>query len=132
MAPDPLPKYVYKIIPSAPPKPIPAQYPLSQLDQNDGFVHLSTASQVNLAAALVIPSDAHQVPNTANLFYNDSTALWVVKMELAKLSHPTKWENGFPHLYGNFGADNVVSVEKFEKKEGKTWPGSMQESAWLE
>ena len=45
-APDPLPKYVYKIIPSAPPDPIPEAYPLSELDQKDGFVHLSTSWQV--------------------------------------------------------------------------------------
>jgi hypothetical protein len=44
--PNPLPKYVYKIIPTPPPNPIPETYPLSLLDQKDGFVHLSTAKQV--------------------------------------------------------------------------------------
>jgi len=38
---------VYKIVPSAPPDPLPAEeYPLSELDRKDGFVHLSTAWQV--------------------------------------------------------------------------------------
>ncbi|KAI1632990.1 hypothetical protein F4809DRAFT_625309, partial [Biscogniauxia mediterranea] len=45
--PDPLPTYVYKIVPEAPPCPLPAEYPLSELDQKDGFVHLSTATQVS-------------------------------------------------------------------------------------
>lgn len=45
--PTPLPTYVYKIVPTAPPSPIPAQYPLSELDQKDGFVHLSIAKQVS-------------------------------------------------------------------------------------
>lgn len=40
------PKSLYKIVPSAPPNPFPQQYPLSELDKNDGFVHLSTAVQV--------------------------------------------------------------------------------------
>lgn len=44
--PDPLPKYVYKITPTAPPEPIPEEYPLSDLDKQDSFVHLSTSWQV--------------------------------------------------------------------------------------
>lgn len=51
MAPDPLPTYIYKISPSQPPSPIPKEYPLSDLDRNDGFVHLSTASQVSFTHA---------------------------------------------------------------------------------
>lgn len=47
-APEPLPQYVYKIIPTAPPSPIPSPYPLSALDEKDGFVHLSTSWQVRL------------------------------------------------------------------------------------
>ena len=45
-APEPLPKYIYKILPSPPQDPLPQEFPLSQLDANDGFVHLSTATQV--------------------------------------------------------------------------------------
>lgn len=52
MAPSPLPKFVYKIVPSAPPSPIPDEYPLSDLDKADGFVHLSTADQVSFARPL--------------------------------------------------------------------------------
>lgn len=42
-----LPKFIYKILPAAPQDPLPEQFPFSQLDANDGFVHLSTATQVN-------------------------------------------------------------------------------------
>lgn len=45
-APSTLPKYLYKIVPEAPPYPLPEEYPLSDLDRNDGFIHLSTAEQV--------------------------------------------------------------------------------------
>lgn len=41
------PKFIYKILPAAPPDPLPEQFPFSQLDANDGFVHLSTSTQVN-------------------------------------------------------------------------------------
>jgi uncharacterized protein (DUF952 family) len=46
-APNPLPKYIYKIVP-ADPQPLPEALPLSDLDRNDGFLHLSTAAQVQL------------------------------------------------------------------------------------
>ena len=45
-APSPLPTYVYKILPEAPPTPLPSPYPPSELDRKDGFVHLSSAEQV--------------------------------------------------------------------------------------
>ena len=45
MVPDPLPKYTYKIVPSSPPEVLPAEYPVSELDQKDGFIHMSTAAQ---------------------------------------------------------------------------------------
>lgn len=46
-APKSLPTYVYKIVDSAPPSPLPDVYPLSELDKHDGFVHLSTSWQVS-------------------------------------------------------------------------------------
>ncbi|CCF46097.1 hypothetical protein CH063_14959, partial [Colletotrichum higginsianum] len=46
-APAQMPQYLYKIVPEAPPSPLPAEYPLSDLDRNDGFIHLSTADQVS-------------------------------------------------------------------------------------
>jgi uncharacterized protein (DUF952 family) len=47
MAEQILPTFLYKIIPNAPPHPIPEEYPLSELDTQSGFVHLSEASQVS-------------------------------------------------------------------------------------
>lgn len=44
--PSPLPDFVYKITPTAPPEPIPEKYPPSELDRRDGFVHLSASWQV--------------------------------------------------------------------------------------
>ncbi|POR31851.1 Uncharacterized protein TPAR_07955 [Tolypocladium paradoxum] len=117
MEPDPLPTYVYKIVPSAPPEPVPAEYPLSDLDKNDGFVHLSTGTQA---------------PLTADRFFSTVSNLWLIKFELAKFVDPIKWEGGFPHLYGNFGAKDVYSVQEFERAGNQSWAESMGASSWLQ
>jgi uncharacterized protein (DUF952 family) len=109
--------FIYKILPSPPQEPLPAEFPLSDLDRNDGFVHLSTATQV---------------PQTGDLFFKDATNLWIVKLDLANFEKDVKWENGFPHLYSNFGAAGVESVQGFERKEGQTWAQCMAESTWLQ
>ncbi|GKT91223.1 hypothetical protein Ct61P_09073 [Colletotrichum tofieldiae] len=54
-APTEMPQYLYKIVPEAPPSPLPAEYPLSDLDRNDGFIHLSTADQVSPAPCTGCP-----------------------------------------------------------------------------
>lgn len=55
-APKVLPKYVYKIVDEAPPSPIPDPFPPSELDKQDGFIHLSTSWQVSC------PHPNHQPP----------------------------------------------------------------------
>lgn len=47
-APTPPPKYIYKILPSnpAPPSPLPEALPISSLDARDGFLHMSTSTQI--------------------------------------------------------------------------------------
>ncbi|KAI0540638.1 hypothetical protein GGR58DRAFT_121379 [Xylaria digitata] len=111
--PTPLPTYVYKIVPAAPPSPIPAQYPLSELDQKDGFVHLSIAIQI---------------PTTAGLFFKNSTALWILKIRFKPEFHDaTTWEvQGCPHLYGNFGAADVDGTKEFSRSEGESWSDAME------
>ena len=127
------PKNLYKIVPSAPPNPIPQQYPLSELDQNDGFVHLSTAEQVrSYCGPLVDLLIISKVPKTADLFFKNTTTLWVIKLRSADFEPSTKWEDGFPHLYGNFGKDNVSSIEQFDRAENQAWSEVMNSSSWLE
>ncbi|KAK2784932.1 hypothetical protein FQN53_008118 [Emmonsiellopsis sp. PD_33] len=125
MTPTPLPKYIYKILPCAPVDPIPDEYPLSELDQKDGFVHLSTAAQV---------------PITADLFFTDTTSIWVLKINFqgSGLESVTEWEgDGCAHLFGNFGKGDVDSVRRFERGDcGEKWAESigsnMSGSMWLE
>ncbi|KAF1840076.1 uncharacterized protein K460DRAFT_296815 [Cucurbitaria berberidis CBS 394.84] len=129
-APSPLPTYLYKILPAAPPSPLPARLPLSDLDRNDGYIHLSTSEQV---------------PGTADKFFGSVSELWLLKIKYEVLAAGTdgdgdvksedkaevKWEEVgrgcFAHLYGgDLGKGNVESVVKAEKK------GSWFESLSLE
>lgn len=129
--PSPLPTYLYKILPSAPPSPLPASLPLSDLDANDGFIHLSTAAQV---------------PGTAAAFFGGFEELWLLKVSYlpgsssteggqGKTSGEVRWEevtvgNGevkvFPHLFdGALGKGNVVDVLRVER--GSGWEGLVVE-----
>ncbi|KAH7025739.1 uncharacterized protein B0I36DRAFT_329035 [Microdochium trichocladiopsis] len=112
------PKYVYKIVPARPPSPLPRELPLSELDAADGFVHLSTAQQV---------------PGTLNLFFKSTASLYILRVPYDKIGAQTKWENTFPHLYGNFGADEVESFEEFKREDGEeSWDKAVErQKAWL-
>lgn len=118
-APSPLPTYLYKILPSAPSSPLPERLPLSELDRNDGYIHLSTSEQV---------------PGTADKFFADCNELWLLKIKYEVLVAGTdgdgkvkeagkaevKWEDVgrgcFAHFYGgDLGSGNVAEALKVEK-----------------
>lgn len=118
-APSSLPNYLYKILPSAPPSPLPARLPLSDLDRNDGYIHLSTSAQV---------------ASTADKFFDSFSELWLLKIKYDVLAAGTdgdgevkadnkakiKWEEVgrgcFPHFYkGDLGSGNIMEVVKVEK-----------------
>lgn len=126
-APSPLPTYLYKILPSAPPSPLPARLPLSDLDRNDGYIHLSTSEQV---------------PGTADKFFGNVSELWLLKIKYDVLAAGTdgdgevkqqdkaeiKWEEVgrgcFAHFYGgDLGKGNVIEAVKADKK--GTWVESL-------
>lgn len=127
-APSPLPTYLYKILPSAPPSPLPDRLPLSDLDRKDGFIHLSTSEQV---------------PGTADRFFGDSTELWLLKIKYSALEAGTdgdgnvdaakkawiQWDEvghgAFAHFYGgDLGQGNVQEAVKVEKT--GTWSESLK------
>ncbi|KAH7075263.1 hypothetical protein FB567DRAFT_187259 [Paraphoma chrysanthemicola] len=129
-APSPLPNYLYKILPSAPPSPLPACLALSDLDRKDGYIHLSTAEQV---------------ASTADKWFDSFSELWLLKINYKVLEAGTggdgvvneahkaeiKWEEVgrgcFAHFYhGDLGNGNVEGALKVEKR------GSWMESLSLE
>ncbi|KAI0763617.1 hypothetical protein BD413DRAFT_483724 [Trametes elegans] len=128
----PLPAYVYKILPAPPPDPLPAALPLSALDRHDGFVHLSTAAQA---------------PRTAALFFADSTALALLKVDTAATARAGgvyRWVDGAPgcpHLFARaergsvaLGSGNVRGWREVRRAEGQGWEDAFRglaEDGWL-
>ena len=120
-APSPLPEYLYKILPEAPPDPLPSNLPLSALDAKDGFIHLSTAEQT---------------PATAGRFFSKTNSLSLLKIPLARIEKNVKWEEAssdyFAHLYGaEFGRKEIVEAKDFMKGENEEWTHVLEKDAWL-
>ncbi|KAK6907157.1 hypothetical protein L486_04130 [Kwoniella mangroviensis CBS 10435] len=74
-----VPKYIYKIIPHSSvdarftfPVPIPSSHQfLTELDQNDRYIHFSTAELI---------------PGTLNLFFKEDPAVTLLRVEVARIS----------------------------------------------
>lgn len=54
-------------------------------------------------------------------------------MPYEKVSDRTKWENTFPHLYANFGAEEVESSHEFVREDGEeSWNAALgKREGWL-
>ena len=120
-APSPLPQYVYKILPEAPPDPLPSSLPKSALDEKDGFIHLSTAKQI---------------PGTASLIYAQANSLSLLKIPLDRIEEATKWEETgsgyFPHLYrAELVRGDIVDVKEFTREGPEHWTDVLSNDAWL-
>jgi len=73
------PTYIYKIVPSStpPPNPLPERLPVSELDNADGFLHLSTAVQI---------------PRTLTRFFANTDKVYILRIEYKNLEKDIKWE----------------------------------------
>ncbi|KAB8256756.1 hypothetical protein BDV32DRAFT_128643 [Aspergillus pseudonomiae] len=129
---DKTPYYVYKLVPSTAPvrEPLPEQLPVSALDQQSGFIHLSTA---------------FQVPNTLKLFFKDEPLVYVLRISYERVAENLRWENPegtvcgprpeeglFPHLYNDLklGKDEVESIAIWINDNG--WDHALsQATPWL-
>lgn len=109
---------------------------LPPLDEKDGYVHLSTLSQL---------------PGTLNRFFGSHTSVVLLKLDYNRLSgfHVVKWEQtssgvAFPHLYGGQGIEGEM-VESFkqvdrmnaagEKSSAQSWDDSLEslkKEGWLQ
>ena len=74
------PTFIYKIVPesSAPPTPLPEALPVSDLDRNDGFIHLSTSTQ--LAATL-------------GRFFGKESGVYILKIKYPDVEKDIRWED---------------------------------------
>lgn len=115
------PAYFYKLIEhTAPPTdPLPDKLPVSALDQQSGFVHLSTAAQI---------------PGTLRHFFTDVPLVFVARIPCAPLESAgvVRWEDPegkvcgprpgeglFPHLYNGLqlGKEEIDSVAKWDRND---------------
>jgi uncharacterized protein (DUF952 family) len=76
----PVPTYIYKIVPSSapPPSPLPDALPVSDLDQNDRFIHLSTSLQV---------------PGTLKRFFAEEDRVYILRIVYRTVESKIKWED---------------------------------------
>ena len=127
------PTYVYKIVPytAPPPTPLPGTLLVSELDQNSGFIHLSTAVQI---------------PGTLKHFFTNDPSVYILRIPYDPIEKDIKWEDPkaevcgpragegmFPHLYNGLklGKDEVDSVQSFTRSEGG-WDGALKKAEeWL-
>lgn len=74
------PTYIYKIVPTStpPPDPLPEALPVSDLDRNDGFLHLSTALQL---------------PDTLKRFFAEEERVYILRIVYKNVESNVKWEN---------------------------------------
>ena len=74
------PTYVYKIVPSStpPPTPLPERLPVSELDNTDGFLHLSTAVQI---------------PGTLKRFFTSTDKVYILRIEYIGVEKDIKWQH---------------------------------------
>jgi len=83
--------------------------PPSALDQQDGFVHLSTAETMI---------------ETANLHFTAHDTIITLELDPNKFAGELKWEAAakrnhmlFPHLYGTIPLSSILSADKLEKQD---------------
>ncbi|PYI34563.1 hypothetical protein BP00DRAFT_423039 [Aspergillus indologenus CBS 114.80] len=129
---DAPPFFIYKLVPSTAPvrEPLPDRLPISELDNQSGFIHLSTA---------------FQVPNTLKLFFKDEPLVYVLRIRYDRVENDIKWENPegtvcgprpteglFPHLYNGLklGKDEIESISIWTNEDG--WDKALtQAKPWL-
>lgn len=120
----PQPNFVYKILPNTPvyqgtPVPVPASwiFPQSEIDAQDGFIHMSTATQL---------------PGTLSRFFGSDETVQLLKIDYKRLSSfkIVKWEkasNGdmFPHLFAQLEGEYVRELKVVVKGEG-SWEATVE------
>jgi uncharacterized protein (DUF952 family) len=117
------PTFWYKILDEAPPSPLPETLPATPLDAQDGFIHLSTASQI---------------PITAGLFFSTHEKIWVLKLRRDKIDgrvdYPPELGKSCPHIHESrtgLGKHNIENVIELKRAEGQKW-GDVKEMGELE
>lgn len=110
-------RFLYKILDEAPPQPLPETLPATELDRNDGFIHLSTAQQT---------------PVTAKLFFSDHSKLWILRLDQQALDGRLEFStdpkagvvDGCAHVHDSkkgLGRNNVVDILEVNRSSNEVW-----------
>lgn len=130
---NPKPTYIYKLVhyTTPPPTPLPSVLPVSELDQKDGFIHLSTATQI---------------PNTLKHFFGNDPSVYILRIPYDAIEKDIRWEDPkaevcgpragegmFPHLYNGLklGRDQVDSMQAWTRDEGGWDTALKQAEDWF-
>jgi uncharacterized protein (DUF952 family) len=102
-------KYVYKLVPSSAPIPesLPDRLPVSDLDLQSGFIHLSSA---------------RQVPNTLKFFFKDEPVVYVLRLEYAKVEDNIRWESPDAKICGPRDGEGMFPVSMVVSCTEYLWP----------
>jgi len=134
-APAQLPNYVYKILPNTYffqgiPIPVPSSFEIKQteIDAQDGFVHMSTVAQLGGTLNRFFSSQSDGVVQLLKVDYKRLSAFKVVKWEQASNG------DSFPHLYATLVGEYVRDL-KLVARGVHGWEdalGKLVENGWLE
>ncbi|MCO4746877.1 MAG: DUF952 domain-containing protein [Proteobacteria bacterium] len=87
------------------------------VDLADGFIHFSTADQLQ---------------ETARRHFSQATVLWVLGVDTGSLGDTLKWEPSrggalFPHLYGKLLLSHIRDEREVHRAPGELW--SLEDAA---
>eukprot|EP01117_Protostelium_nocturnum_P012124 TRINITY_DN4447_c0_g1_i1.p1 TRINITY_DN4447_c0_g1~~TRINITY_DN4447_c0_g1_i1.p1 ORF type:complete len:124 (+),score=40.85 TRINITY_DN4447_c0_g1_i1:80-451(+) len=104
-------KFVYKLVAGKVDKPFPDVFPVSEHDQRDGFIHLSSKDQV---------------PRTADRFYNEQFTVTVLRLNNSIIANNVKWESAgdhgvFPHLFDSMRSNQVDDSKVYTRSKDEKW-----------
>ncbi|CCG84800.1 protein of unknown function [Taphrina deformans PYCC 5710] len=85
--------------------------PISDLDKNDGFIHLSTREQV---------------PGTVGRFFKQDTQITLLKIRTSDIAAKTRWEESkshgvFPHIYGDLLGSDILESKTYRIEDPGNW-----------
>lgn len=145
-----VPTYIYKIVLSStpPPVPLPERLPVSELDETSGYLHFSTSVQI---------------PEILELFFADAEKVYIFRVEYKNVENDVKWQkpnggrcfdsdvmysklrswciaiggvgetNVYPHLYNGLriGCAEIESIAEWEQ-DSKGWDTAVRKAkSWL-
>lgn len=119
------PVYLYKLLPDAPPSPLPRILPTSDLDASSGFIHLSTGPQVL---------------GTLKNFFSSHNTIYLLRIRYVQVQASVKWDSPdgkicgerepkeglFAHIYRAEGEGLGLRQEEIDKvgvwtRDGGEW-----------